>query len=243
MDASLLDQFLLPDGAAEALRKQNRQLQSLGDGIAVSTAGFDTGVSYRFFIHSEYNKLKSKAAKYEKSNEIEMIEWHPDRYNKPTERVKDLGPDLLEFDEETGEAIGGRYAEAYKRWKAGVTSPGLPLSKWGVLSDGWVTTLAQHGVYSVEQFASMPRSKMDNFKDAEVREAFERAIEFVAMKEGRVQADKQAEEILELQKEKARQAQELEELKAQMKAFLNGGAEPKRRGRKAQIEETNENAA
>lgn len=235
MDANFLAQFPLPDGAHEALARQNRQTVALRDGVS-TYAGHDAGVSYRFVNFSEFNKLKSKAAKYEKSIETELIEWRPDRYNKPTERVQDLPAELLEFDEETGECIGGRYADSYRRWKQGLTSPGLPLSKWGVLSDGWVTTLAANGIFSVEQFASMPRSKIEGKYPKEVCEAFERAILFVAMKDGRVEADKQAEEILELQREKARMAQEMEALKEQMTALMgvNGG---KKARKKATTEE------
>lgn len=242
MDSSMLDNFLLPDGAAEALKRQNRQLMSLGDGVSVSTAGHDAGVSFRFWVHSEFNKLKSKAAKYEKSTETEMIEWHPDRYNKPTERVRDLPPDLLEFDEETGECIGGRYAESYKRWKSGMTAPGLALSKWGVLPDGWVTTLAASGIFSVEQLAAMPRSRIAQYPQ-DIQEAFERAILFVNMKQGRIDADKQAEEIEALHKANERQAAELEELREQMKSLMNGQTKARKgRAPKVQIEETSEDA-
>lgn len=220
MDASILDNFVLPDGAAEAIRKQNRRIESLGDGVVRSTAGHDRGVSFRFWVHAEFNKLKSKAAKYEKSTETEMIEWHPDKYNKPTERVKDLPPELLEFDDETGECIGGRYMESYKRWKQGLSAPGLPLSKWNVLSDGWVATFAASGIFSVEQFAAMPRSKIEGKYPEEVCEAFERAILFVNMKEGRQESDKQAEEIVALQQQNAKQRAEMEELKAQMKSLM-----------------------
>lgn len=237
MDSSMIDNFALPDGAAEALKKQNRQMVSLSDGVTRSTAGHDKGVSFRFWVHSEFNKLKSKAAKYEKSDEVEMIEWHTDRYNRPTERVKDLGPELLEFDDETHECIGGRYADAYRRWKQGMTAPGLPLSKWGVLADGWVTTLAANGIFSVEQFAAMPRSKIDGKFPQEVSEAFERAILFVSMKEGRAQSDKQAEEIVELQRTKAKQAAEIEELRQQMNALLSGRDAATKRSKKKESEE------
>ena len=236
-----LGNYALPEGAHEALRRQNRQAVSVGDGVSKITAGHDQGVSYRFWVHTEIDKAKSKAARYEKPRETEMIEWRSDRYNKPIERLKDLGPELLEFDVESGECIGGRYAESYKRWKQGLSAPGLQLSKWGVLDDGWVAQFAAFGVYSVEQFAAMPPSKINSKFPKEVHEAFERAVLYVNMKEGRVESDKQADEIVRLQKHNSKLEATVAEMQEQMKGLLalHGETEKTGKNKKAVTKEEN----
>lgn len=191
----------------------------------------DKGTSYRFYIHPIYNAQKSKIAKYERFDDITMIEWFVDKRNKPVEQVRFLPPELLALDEE-GRATGGRYAESYNRWLDGVKTPGLPLSKWGVLSDSDVATLSSGGVFSVEQFASMPRAKVTGKYHTEIIEAFERAIQYVAGKIATVDRDQHADEILALHKANAEKEQAIEELQMQMKALLS----KKKGGRPRKVE-------
>lgn len=194
-----LDNFPLPDVAAQDLRRQNRHAVSLADGVS-SYAGHDSGVPFRFFIHTEEAKpfLPARSKKYMPQLEVEMIEFMPDRFNRPTERLRHLSPELLEFDDETGECIGGRYATSYKRWKEGLSAPGLPISKWGELSDGWIATLVKNGIFSVEQLAALPRSKVDQYGPAVV-EAFEKALGYVAKKDGLKVSAEHAEHIASLE--------------------------------------------
>jgi hypothetical protein len=131
-----------------------------------------------------------------------MIEWDVDKHQKTPERVQFLPPELLEFepvdigdegpvhlkynewviDETTGKrrlveskhrCIGGRFMESYLRWIQGLEAPGLSLSKWGVIPDGWVKTLVENGIFSVEQFAAKPRALISSRYPKEVQEYFE----------------------------------------------------------------------
>ena len=228
----MLDGFPIPDVAREAFQKQGFQSSGLTDGVDMFLA-HDKGMSYRFYIHPIYNATKSKIAKYERFDEIQMIEWFVDKRNKPVEQIRFLPPQLLQLDEE-GRGIGGAYAESFNRWLDGAKTPGLPLNKWGVLSDADCATLASAGVFSVEQFASLPRAKVTGKDHTEIIEAFERAIQYVAGKIGSVDRDRQADEILELHKANAAKDEAIEELQMQMKALLS----KKKGGRPRKIQET-----
>lgn len=207
----LIDNYALPDGAYDALKRQNRRMEDLGDGVS-RYSGQDRGVSFRFWIETVKNEVKSKAARFTVFDEVEMIEWTSDRYNKPTEQVRFLPAELLTFDID-GECIGGLYQDAYLRFKTGRKAPGLPLSKWGELSDSEVATLADAGIFTVEQFAAMPRDKIAGRYTQNFVDAFESAIQWVNGKQHRYQVEEQAEEILELRQAIAKRDRDLEELK------------------------------
>lgn len=228
----VLDNFVLPEVATQALAKFNVRASEIDSGVSRFISGHDKGVAFRFFVHPEYNAAKSKAAKYEVFDEIEMIEWMADTKCKPVERVRLLPPELLSVDEFTGEP-SGRYAEAYANFKKGLTAPGTPLTKWGILSDGEIATLNANQVWSVEQFAAMPRAKLEGKFPQEFHDYFERAVQFVNGKQGRADEMRRVEELLELQREKDRQARMIEELQAQVQALVNAAApsESPRRGR------------
>lgn len=235
----VLDNFVLPDGAAEALSRHNLQKTDLNDGVSRFISGHDKGVAFRFWIHPEYNKDKSLKAHYEAYDEIEMIEWNTDRFCKPTERVSFLPPELLEIDPYTHEARG-RFAEAYTRFKKGLSAPGTSLSKWGVLTDGEIATLADNGVFSVEQFAAMPRSKVESKFPQAFQEHFERAIQFVNGKENRYQADKQAEEMLALQRTNSKLENEIAALQEQMTLLAQEAGGRVKRGKVKKIKKVEE---
>jgi len=244
-----LDNFPLPEVASEALRRRNLQSTSISDGVS-RINGHDGGVAFRFFIHPVYNPIKSKAAKYEVFDEHEMIEWLKDRFQHPTEQVRFLPEELLRFDMQ-GECTGGMFKEAYDRFKNGQTAPGMPLSRWGVLADGEVASLASMGIFSVEQLAAQPRGKIEGRLPTPFVEAFERAIQYMNGREQRLVAEKQGDEILALQRENEEKDRKLSELQEQMKELLAGNktAAPKgKRGKPANkilkpgiIEEGNEN--
>lgn len=231
----MLNGFPIPDVAREAFQKQGFQNSGLTEGVDMFLA-HDKGTSYRFYIHPIYNKQKSTIAKYERFDDVIMIEWFVDKRNKPVEQVRFLPPELLALDE-GGQPIGGKYAEAYGRWLSGVKTPGLPLSKWGVLSDSDVATLASGGVFSVEQFASLPRAKVVGKYHTEIIEAFERAIQYVAGKIQSVDRDALSDEMLALHKANSEKDRAIEELQAQMKALLS----KKKGGRPRKSKETETN--
>lgn len=234
----ILDNFVLPGVAHDALAKMGVRATEIESGVSRFISGHDKGVAYRFFVHTEYNATKSKAARYEVFDTEEMIEWLTDSKCKPTERIRMLPPELLSIDPFTGEA-GGRYAESYERFKKGMSAPGTSLGKWGVLSDAEIATLNANNVFSVEQFAAMPRAKIEGKFPQEFKEYFERAVQFVNGKEGRFETDKQAAEIMSLQAEKDKQARMIEELQAQVNALVQGASAPKR-GRPRKSEEVEE---
>lgn len=167
----ILDGFILPGNAAADIAQKMRAVD-MGDGVSMMS-GHDGAMSYRFFVHPEYNSVKSEELGYEVFDEIEMIEWLADRGTKPTEQVRFLPPALLSFNRE-GQAVRGKYLDSYLRFKEGKNAPGMPLNKWGVLSDGEVATLGAAGIFSVEQYAAMPKDRIagrypDNFVDAHSR--------------------------------------------------------------------------
>jgi len=229
----ILDNFALPDVAQAALAKLNVRQSEIESGVSRFISGHDNGVAFRFFVLPEYNAAASKAAHYEKFDEVEMIEWLTDSKCKPTERVHLIcqdAPHLLFIDPYSKEA-SGKYAEAYERFKKGLSAPGTSLSKWGVLSDAEIATLNANNVFSVEQFAAMPRAKVEGKFPQEYREHFERAILFVNGKENRVESDKQAAEILALQQEREKQARLIEQLQAQVQALVDTSEPERKRGR------------
>lgn len=212
MEGNLIDQFKLPDGAAEAIKRNGMTNIPLEDGVS-RIKGQHNGVGYRFYILTEYNKRKSDVAKYEVFDEIEMVEWAVDKYSYPVERVKFLPPDLLSIDDLGG--VYGEYAETYERFKAGLSAPGTSISKWGVLPDGLVASLAASKIFSVEQFAAQPRDKIyKKFgQDSEIAQAFERAIQFVNGKNSKFELDKVANELYESKKVIEQQQFELERMR------------------------------
>ena len=214
MDSNFLDQFPLPEVASQQLRQQQRTAQQLADGV-VDFAGHDRGLAYRFFNHLEYNKSQSQILGYEKFDEVEMIEWLIDRKNKPCERVRLLPEELIRFDRD-GEAVGGLYFESYKRFKEGLTAPGLSIAKWGVLADPEVATLSAHGIFSVEQFAAMPRSKIMGRFPQDIIDAFERAIQYVNGKDQRADNELAAQKVMELAQQNSKLESDVAELRQQL---------------------------
>jgi len=231
----VIENFALPGVAADQLRAQAANIKevTLDDGVSMMS-GHDRGVAYRFYTHTVLNDKKSKLVKYKHYDEVDMIEWLVDRRSKPTEIAlrhftdpsdptktiyrSELPEELLSFDED-GNCIGGLYKEAYDRFKSGRNAPGIPLSKWGVLSDSMVATLASAGIFSVEQLASQPRSKIEGKYPEEILNAFEQAIIWETSKDTRAVASKQSEEILRLSDEVKHRDRRMAELEAQVKAL------------------------
>lgn len=178
MDQSILDQFDLPPEAVEFIQNQQLQTQRIEGGVNRFVSGHHQGVAYRFFVHPEYNAIKSREKNYEVFDEIEMIQWIVDKKHQPTERVRMLPETLLRFDR-NGECVGGVYKPAYDRFKAGASAPGTALEKWNQLTTGEVASLTSSGVYTVEQFAEMPKDRVQaKFGDSYL-EHYERANQFV----------------------------------------------------------------
>lgn len=241
MQTGILDNYNVPAVAQEAFRSGRYAPRQLEDGVQIFS-GHDQGVAYRFFNHYEYNKAKSKLTRQEQYDHYEMIEWLRDREHKPTERIRFLPEELLEFDED-GECIGGRYAESYRRFKSGLTAPGTPLSRWDAVHDGHIQTLAANGIFSVEQLAATSREKVRMKFGKEFEDLLDRAIEHQNSKGLRDVSSQAATDMLRLTQENSKLSDRLEQQEAEMQAMrqqmaaLIGGSsdEPAKRGRKPKI--------
>lgn len=255
-----LNQFQFPPEAQDFINSGlvQRQINS-GNGGSVSTfqsAGHDRGISFRFFLHPVKNEVKSEEFDMEINDEIEMIEWNVSKDFKPVERVHMIPEYFLKFRKVKGlpdcngkprmvfkrpfECTGGVWKEAYIAWKEGRESLGLPLERWEKLSIAQVATLQALGVFSVQQFASMPRDRVEGRMPPDLVEAFESAIQFVNSQKPMQDVQKYADQVLQLKQEAAARDRELETLKEQMAGLLANNSTPKKKlGRKpkAQTEE------
>lgn len=264
-----LDNFPLPEIASQQLKAQiasgKRQIVEVADGVQIDTAGHDAGNSYRFFYHEEHNKRKSEIAGFEVCDLIEMIQWDVDRRHKPVERVHFLPVELLQF--RAGEpvvaghnpdgspifkpgpleCVGGKYADSYRRWKAGLTHTGTTLEKWGILEREEIFTLKHEGIYTVEQFAA----KSDNYmkskfgKHSNFMEAFDRAKQYVAGREIRANTDRLTDELILVKEEAAKRDAEhraqMEAMQQQLNALLQAQApEKKKQGRPRKVKQEEE---
>lgn len=216
----ILDNFSLPPGAAEAIKAKGMTPREIDDGVSRFMSGHDKGVAYRFFIAPSYNKIKSQLARYEVFDNIEMIQWFVDRRTQPTEIVKFLPEELLEFDKD-GECVGGDYAEAYMAFKEGKAAPGLALSKWGVLSEGEVASLVAAKIFTVEQFAAQDRKKIEGTYPSQFIEAYERANQYVNGKERRETDRATVDKMAELALQNERNETRIRDLQAKLEVLLD----------------------
>jgi len=232
---SILDDYIgVPEYAREDVARQGFRPQEVDSGVSIY-GGNDHGVAFRFVNHSEYNKTKSKLTKIEQSDTFDMIEWTVDKRNHPSERVKFLPPELLEFDDD-GDCVGGRLMPDYQRFKSGLKSPGLPLSRWDVLSQENVVTLAGNGIFSVEQFAATPRNKIVSKFSGEIVEALERAIFYVNGKAARDESANTASEMLKMAQENSKLADQVSEMREQMQKLVAAAVRsPQKRNRKKKV--------
>lgn len=246
MENGFLEQFPLPEIAMEHMRRSGYQASQ---SVRTGTSGVDVmmahdkGVAYRFYTHAEYNPVASRKLNYEKFNEQTLIEFIIDKDNKFPFRIHDLPDELLRFEQtheevptsdrkgtkfitHYGECIGGLYKDSFDRFKAGLTAPGLPLSKWGVMTEGECATFAMAGVFSVEQLAAMPRSKIASKYPAAFVEYYERAVQYVNGKVRREDVAEHANKILALESEKESLAKQMAAMQVQLAELMKVKAEP-----------------
>lgn len=216
---AMLSNFPIPQEALEGMKAQGFRANSLADGVDMFMA-HDKGVSYKFGTHQEYNPIKSKKLGYSFYDNFEIITWYVDKREKHVEQVRFLPEQLLSFNSE-GEAVGGQYLESYLAFKRGKGVEGMPLDKWGVLDDSLVASLKHDNIFSVEQFAAVPKSRIEGKYPLEVLEAYERANFYVAGKSQRIENDKTANELLKLKDESAKKDEAIKTLQAQMLALMN----------------------
>lgn len=250
MQNGFLDNYDIPDIARKQLKQQNLKEAVLASdhegGVSRFMSGHDAGIPYRFFKHTEFNELKSKLVKYKVFDEILMIEWLVDDRVKPTARVTELPIELLEFETDIEytdikdrhgnviktdlvgrvvylEAIGGKYLSAFQRFQEGLEAPGMPLSKWGVLADHEVASLAADGVHSIEQFASISRNRVASRYSPSIIKAFEQAVYEAQANQSRAGVDSEmkriSEQMLAIKVEASKKDDENERLREEMKAM------------------------
>lgn len=186
MSVDLTSQFVFPKDALSDFADRGgpklRQSNVGGVGVQQYEIGeFDKGIPYEFFVHQSKNQVQSEQFDIELNDDVEMVRWIvKPRELEPTCRLTDLPQELLKFRrvfshknadginvmkwfrDENGdlECTGGKWKDAYMRWKNGQRAPGLPLSKWDKISPSEMKTLASEGFFSVEQLASTPEDRI-----------------------------------------------------------------------------------
>lgn len=240
---NVLENFNLPGNANALLKSKTLQMVDLGDGNARIMSGHDkSGVPYRFFMHLEKNPTRTKTLGYADFDSIPMVEWHPDAWNKPTERVSELPEALLTISED-GE-VYGQFAESYIRFRDGLEAKGLPLNRWQEVSDVEIATLASMRIYTVEQLAASPRTKFSVMPDR-FKEIFEAAIQHTNGYNVKELNKEMADRVLSLEAEKAKMADDVAMLREQVEKFQAGQiivaekSEPKRVTSKKSVKRPN----
>lgn len=272
---NILDDFEFPDVARENFINKGltQQLISQGSGVSISTftmAGHEKGVPFRFVCIAEKNNIKSQDFDMEINDNVDLVEWFVTKDHKPTERVTLLGDDFLKFRKEKVimsdgtsrmfikkeiddqgnvkmECVGGKWKDAYIAWKNGLSSGGLSLERWGKVTPGHVATLNALGVFSVEQFAAMPRDRVEGRMPLDLVKIFEDAIHYVNSQQPMQEIKHYADQMLELKQELAKRARENEALRQRMDEIMETreAAPAKKRGRprKTQVEVSPEEGA
>lgn len=241
MSLDVLNQFAFPDAAREDMTSRGltqKIIPSSGAGGTVSEfqmQGHEKGVPYRFFTIVEKHGMKSEEFDMEINKEEDCIEWFVHKKHKPTERLRLLPEGLIKFSKDVfdkqgnlvrkgGECTGGILKDAYLRWKQGLQTPGLPLERWGKLSMSQVLTLQSEGVFTVEQFCSMPRDRVEGRFPREFVDAFDNAIQWQNAQAPSQQVEKYAEILFKKEQE---HAQELNKLRGEIEKLLDGKGEEK----------------
>lgn len=239
-----LNDFAFPIEAQEQFVNKGLTQRDISGGVSTfDMAGHDRGIAFRFFKEQVKNEMKSLAVDMEIPDEIHMIEWNVSKKHKPAERVHMIGDKLLKFRKVNGriwrdangqmECTGGLYSEQYIAWTKGLNAPGLSLSRWGKITDSQVFTLASLGIFTVEQFAAMPRNSVEGRFPKDLVEVWESSIQWLNAQEGKANIDKYASKIVSLEQENAKKDEAIKTLQAQMAQLLSEEKpEKKKPGRK-----------
>lgn len=234
MSSDLLNQFNFPAEAQEFVSNRLSQ-KTLKSGVSeFEPAGHEGGLAYRFFLHPVKDEMKSEAVDMDIYKEVEMVQVFRDKMFKPCHRVThlpdallrlakkriDMGEGIYRYEylkDEDGNYIckGGRYADAYKRFKEGLTTLGLPLERWGHITLGEVATLKSEGVFTVQQFAALPVDRVQGVFPKNLVKAFNDAIHFVNAEDKDRDVKQYADALVEVKQELAQLRAENETLRAQ----------------------------
>ena len=167
-------------------------------------------------MKSEATKTPLNPSGIEIFDQVEMREVFVDKKTRLHELVTDK--------------IRHRYPEEYRRFTEGKEAPGTPLDKWGVIPSNEIQTLVKDGVFSVEQLALLDADKVQHRYPRQFFDYFTRAQQFVAAKSGRFEVEKNAEALVELQKNYALLQQQLASLMEERDDLLTKkkGGRPKK---------------
>lgn len=257
----IINQFQFPAEALEDFQRMGmtqRVLRSDNAGVVseFQFCGHDRGIPFMFDIYVDKNGIKSEDAGIEINDEIEIIRWHVGKGRKPVERVHMLPEQLLKFKKvkvttKVGdrmesqmvtkfplECIGGQYMPEYLRWKQGLGSQGLELSRWNKLTLGQVKTLQSEGIYTVEQFAAMDKQRVeDPHFPRSLKEAYQHAVHFVAGQSPMEAIKDNAEEMLILRQEIAKLKDANTILEERTRELIQESEPPRKRGRPKKVVE------
>lgn len=169
----------LPPVAVEMLPKLNLRPQQNGNGMTVF-AGHDHGVPFVFGEAIELvPRFNDKGFQIGvRENKYEYVQYFVSRGEKPIHRIKQR-PDLVEFDPDNGDVVGGKLVREFLRFREGKQMEGTWIRSWDKLSPEHGTMLERAGIATVEQFASLPKNKVLSEFPSGIVEAHDLAVHFV----------------------------------------------------------------
>lgn len=235
----VLEKFPLPAAAVDDLsRHPAAHMRNLQHGVDVMM-GHESGLPFVIEVHAELNQRETQLAKQNRYRNVEVFKWLKSKLMKPVARVIDI----IDIDKETGLAVSGdhRYVEAYNRWKTNTKTPGTSLHKWDVLDEASLATLVDSGVFTVEQFAEMPRQRVESKFPPNIVEFYDQAIFFLNAKKGHADVDGILAKTKELELAAAKKDSVIEQLEARL-AALESGKPLKKSRKKVSEDEINEAA-
>lgn len=234
----ILENYALPDGAKEDIMRaiSGLQMRNLEQGVSMMS-GHDDGVPFVFYREDIKNEQKTKLAKVPMFDTVDMVMWLKSKFCKPNEQVRFLPEGLLHIDEEGNPSGKPNWVEAWKRYKEGLSAKGTPLDKWGQLDSSLVQTLVHSGVFSVEQFASIPASRIKGKYPIEIVNAHEQAIFWVNGQQGKFELEGLATKAMSLEQDIAKRDLMIERLEERL-AKLEGSAPKKvKKAKEPKVEE------
>ena len=200
-----LDNFRIPaDADTKTLKRIMAQGVQVGDGVT-SYSGHDRGLPFFFFEGEIKNELQSKLAGSDIYEPVDMIEYRIDKFTKHHEIVT--------------EAIINKYPVEWDRYKKGLEAPGTPLLRWGKCSKAQLRTLNAANIFSVEQLASTPKTKLAGKFPKDIQDLQEQAIHFTNAAEGRSEIKDFASKLAESEKEKSIMQAQMNAMQKQLESL------------------------
>jgi len=220
------------NGAPAEYQEPTRKIP-LGENVHQLVYGNDGQLAIRFFIHAEYNAIKSKAVNFAIYDDIEMIEITIDKDNKPCHMVNDYYRE--------------RHARLYNAWKEGISSGATMVSDWKEASPGQAASLVHSGFHTVEQFAEITPERLRALP-LELHELQEKAVQFRNSKSGKIDPAVYSEKIVDLEKKLVQQiaiAEKQQEMINRLSSMADApkkkGGRPKKIVNSVVVEESEEN--